>query len=55
MPLSGGIVILPSSPRWPAHHKDPFDRRLIVQANVEEAIFISHDPVFAHDPVTVMW
>ena len=39
----------------PAHHKDPFDRLLIAQANVEEAVLVSHDPVFAHYPVKVLW
>ena len=39
----------------PAHHKDPFDRLLIAQANTEEAILVSHDPVFAHYPVEVLW
>lgn len=39
----------------PAYHKDPFDRLLIAQANTEEATLISHDPVFAHYPVKVLW
>ena len=39
----------------PAHHKDPFDRLLIAQANVEAAVLISHDPVFVHYPVKVLW
>ena len=39
----------------PAHHKDPFDRLLIAQANVEEAVLISHDPVFAPYAVKVLW
>jgi PIN domain nuclease of toxin-antitoxin system len=39
----------------PAHHKDPFDRLLIAQANAEETMLISHDPVFAHYPVKVLW
>jgi PIN domain nuclease of toxin-antitoxin system len=39
----------------PAHHKDPFDRLLIAQANVEEAVLIGHDPVFAQYPVKVLW
>ena len=39
----------------PAHHKNPFDRLLIAQANAEEAVLISHDPVFAHYPVRVLW
>jgi PIN domain nuclease of toxin-antitoxin system len=39
----------------PAYHKDPFDRLLIAQANVEQAVLISHDPVFAHYAVKVLW
>ena len=39
----------------PAHHKDPFDRLLVAQAKAEEATLISHDPVFAHYPVKVLW
>ena len=71
MPLSGGTVPRTNSlyrPErhvrsgriscfsvWPAHHKDPFDRLLIAQANAEEATLISHDPVFTHYPVKVLW
>ena len=39
----------------PLHHKDPFDRLLAVQANVEGAVLLSCDPVFAHYPVNVIW
>jgi PIN domain nuclease of toxin-antitoxin system len=39
----------------PAHHKDPFDRLLIAQANVEEAILVSSDPVFAQYVVKIVW
>jgi PIN domain nuclease of toxin-antitoxin system len=39
----------------PTHHKDPFDRLLIAQANAEEAVLISHDPVFVHCRVKVLW
>lgn len=39
----------------PAHHKDPFDRLLIAQANAAEAGLISHDPMFAHYPINVLW
>lgn len=39
----------------PAYHKDPFDRLLIVQANMEEAVLITHDPVFAQYPVKLLW
>jgi PIN domain nuclease of toxin-antitoxin system len=30
----------------PAHHKDPFDRLLAAQSNVEGAFLVSGDPVF---------
>jgi PIN domain nuclease of toxin-antitoxin system len=39
----------------PAPHKDPFDRLLIAQANAENAILLSKDPVFEQYPVRTMW
>jgi PIN domain nuclease of toxin-antitoxin system len=39
----------------PAIHKDPFDRVLIVQANVEGCELISADPVVRQYPVRVLW
>ena len=39
----------------PTPHKDPFDRLLVAQANVEGATLISGDPVFAEYPVTALW
>lgn len=39
----------------PTPHKDPFDRLLIAQANAENAILLSNDPLFEQYPVTVMW
>lgn len=39
----------------PAHHKDPFNRLLVAQANAEDATLISHDPMFAHYPVKMLW
>ena len=39
----------------PAHHKDPFDRLLIAQANVEGTVLVSRDPVFTSYPVNVVW
>lgn len=39
----------------PAHHKDPFDRLLIAQANTEEAILVTNDPVFLKYTDTVLW
>lgn len=37
------------------YHKDPFDRLLIAQANVENAVLISCDSVFANYSVQVEW
>ncbi|HZY90997.1 MAG TPA: type II toxin-antitoxin system VapC family toxin [Gemmataceae bacterium] len=39
----------------PTPHKDPFDRLLVAQANVEGAVLVSADPIFAHYPVKVLW
>jgi PIN domain nuclease of toxin-antitoxin system len=39
----------------PMHHKDPFDRILIAQANVENVSVVSNDPLFAQYPVKVLW
>jgi len=39
----------------PAHHKDPFDRLLIAQAIVEEAVLVSGDSDIAKYPVQVVW
>ncbi len=39
----------------PAHHRDPFDRLIIAQANVEGAIVLSRDPLFKKYPVNVTW
>jgi PIN domain nuclease of toxin-antitoxin system len=39
----------------PALHKDPFDRLLVAQANVEGALLVSRDPVFSSYPVKLIW
>ena len=31
----------------PAHHRDPFDRLLVAQAEVERLTLVTRDPVFA--------
>ncbi|MBI4530938.1 MAG: type II toxin-antitoxin system VapC family toxin [Candidatus Latescibacteria bacterium] len=59
---TNGIQILPITlahvlalDTLPTHHRDPFDRLLIVQANVEGAIVMSGDPVFENYPVKLLW
>src|SRR5436190_8386345 len=39
----------------PAVHKEPFDRVLVAQANVEGAELVSADPVMHQYPVRVLW
>lgn len=39
----------------PPHHKDPFDRLLIAQTNIEKATLLSKDPIFAKYIVKVEW
>jgi len=51
--ISEAHVLATSS--LPLHHRDPFDRVLIAQANVEGATLISKDRVFASYPVTTAW
>jgi PIN domain nuclease of toxin-antitoxin system len=59
---TNGIQILPVTldhvfalEQLPNHHKDPFDRLLIAQANLERASLVSDDSVVASYPVSIVW
>jgi PIN domain nuclease of toxin-antitoxin system len=59
---SNGLQILPINlshvlelENLPFHHKDPFDRLLIAQANVEKMSLISSDPKFSAYSVNLLW
>jgi PIN domain nuclease of toxin-antitoxin system len=39
----------------PSHHRDPFDRILVAQANAEKATLVTHDPIIARYPVEVVF
>lgn len=41
--------------RLPPHHKDPFDRIIIAQAQIEGLTLISHDEKFSQYEVPVVW
>ena len=41
--------------RLPLHHRDPFDRMLVAQAQVEGARLVTHDKAFAAYDVDVLW
>ncbi len=50
--LSEHVLALDS---LPLHHKDPFDRLLIAQANREGATLVSKDHLMAAYPVSLLW
>ena len=39
----------------PFHHRDPFDRLLVVQSKIEEMILVSADPAFGAYDVKRVW
>jgi PIN domain nuclease of toxin-antitoxin system len=39
----------------PDHHRDPFDRLLVAQAQVEEVPLLTADPEIGRYPVQVIW
>jgi PIN domain nuclease of toxin-antitoxin system len=53
--LSVGLEHVLALDALPALHKDPFDRLLVAQANVEGACLITRDPVFSSYSVKLLW
>jgi PIN domain nuclease of toxin-antitoxin system len=60
--LGGGAQALPIKlahaeqvARLPWHHRDPFDRMLVAQAAVEQAVVVSRDPALLAYGVPVVW
>lgn len=41
--------------RLPFHHKDPFDRLLVAQAQTEGLAVVTHDAIFREYGVRVVW
>lgn len=39
----------------PSHHRDPFDRLLVAQANLEDMVLISADRIFLNYSVQLLW
>ncbi len=39
----------------PLHHKDPFDRILVAQGQVEKLTLVSHDPIFTQYGISMTW
>lgn len=53
--LEVGLQHLASYSSLPQHHRDPFDRLIIAQAETEGLPVLTRDPNFASYPVTVVW
>lgn len=39
----------------PSHHRDPFDRLLVAQANVEDLVLVTSDRIMEEYPVEILW
>ncbi len=39
----------------PLHHRDPFDRMLVAQAQMEDMMLVSADPMFRLYNVSMLW
>ncbi len=59
---AGGAELLPISPdhvmaveRLPWHHRDPFDRMLIAQAQTEKLLLITKDEAFESYDIPQAW
>lgn len=57
-----GVDLLPITPRHanhvgalPLHHRDPFDRLLVAQADIEDLTLTSADPNLGRYGVKVLW
>jgi PIN domain nuclease of toxin-antitoxin system len=60
--LGAGVELLPISPRHadrvgtlPLHHRDPFDRLLIAQADCDRLALVTGDREFDRYGVPVIW
>ena len=60
--IANGFVILPVTmdhvlevAGLPMHHKDPFDRLLIAQAQLEQLTLLNKDSIFSQYPVQLDW
>ena len=39
----------------PAHHRDPFDRMLVAQAQIEDLILVTHDGLLKPYDIEILW
>lgn len=57
-----GFTPLPINPQhgmragsYPAPHRDPFDRLLAAQSEIEQLVLITRDPAFVHFNCRTLW
>ena len=57
-----GVAVLPltvdyadAQTRLPFHHRDPFDRLLVAQAQIERIPLVSRDPIFDRYDIVRLW
>jgi PIN domain nuclease of toxin-antitoxin system len=55
LPLAIDLEHAAGVEKLPRHHRDPFDRLLVVQAMSEGASIVTHDPAFRDYGVPVIW
>lgn len=60
--INNGLQILPIETHHifaladlPSHHKDPFDRLLLIQSKLENLHLASADTVFCHYDINLFW
>lgn len=54
-PLSMTIEHAEASAQLPWHHRDPFDRILVAQARIEDAVLVTADPELRAYDVKTAW
>ncbi len=54
-PLSISLEHAAAVETLPLRHRDPFDRLLIAQAQIEQATLVSRDPYFPEYDVPLIW
>ncbi len=54
-PLSISIAHARLAGRLPGSHRDPFDRMLVAQAQIEDAVLLTADPALSGFEVKILW
>lgn len=55
LPLDITVAHAEAAGALPLHHRDPFDRMLVAQAQLEGLVIVSHDRRLAPYDVPILW